>query len=74
MNHNATLCNTAWVIVFVLHSEMFLVCKNVVGDTKTIGALAKECHSETKTFSIKQNVKLTLDTTNVISEMRQAKT
>ncbi|MFV5684547.1 hypothetical protein ACM55I_03785 [Flavobacterium sp. GB2R13] len=42
MNYNATLCNTAWGIVFVLHSKVFLVCKNVVGDTKTIGALAKE--------------------------------
>jgi hypothetical protein len=50
MNHNATLCNTAWGIVFVLHYVVFLVYKNVVGDTKTIGALAKEWHLEAKIF------------------------
>jgi hypothetical protein len=46
MNYNATLCNTALGIVFVLHSVDFLVCENVVGDTKTIGALAKEWPTE----------------------------
>jgi hypothetical protein len=61
-------------IVFVLHYVVFLVCKNVVGDTKTIGALAKEWHTKTKILSVKQNEKLVLATAYVISEMRQAKT
>jgi hypothetical protein len=46
----------------------------VVGDTKTIGALAKECPTRTKTLSFKPNEKKVLATTTVISEMRQAKT
>jgi hypothetical protein len=73
MNYNTQLCNTAWGKVFVAHSNTFLFSTDVVGHTKTFGALAKEWQLECKTSFYQRTKKNVLVIENEISEMKQTK-